>query len=231
MEYTIPLALTDFIPVIFSGLGLFLLAKMSSYVETPISRLAYTGAGLVTLGGLLKAIWKLIMASSGTDIAWMANALFILMGPGFTLMAWAMWCCQRVVQNKNRPAQLWAIPLTVILLVGGLALFTAVRTPEARTWNFIMLGLTTVGNVIVSAIVIVFAWKQNMKFVAFLFVVNLVAVFTLSGLARIPTQTIALQWTEESINSISGIAFAFAAWKCAQRISTLPRAVAATASV
>lgn len=229
MEYTIPLALVDFLPVAFSAIGLFMLARMSNYVEDGIGKLAFTGAGLITLGGLLKATWKLIVASGGPDVAWMANALFIFMGPGFALMAWAMWCCQRVVQGKQRQS-LIIVPLVVILLFGGAALFTVIQSPQSRTWNFILLGLTTLGNVIVSVIVIIYSWKQKMKLVSFFFVVNLIAVFTLSGLARIPTQTITLQWIEESINTISGAAFLFAAWQCAERMKTLPRAVAATAN-
>jgi len=46
-----------------------------------------------------------------------------------------------------------------------------------------------------------------------LFIINLICVFLLSGMARIPEQTITLQWIEESINAISWLCFAIAAKK------------------
>jgi hypothetical protein len=51
---------------------------------------------------------------------------------------------------------------------------------------------------------------------AALFIINLVGVFLLNGLARMPEQTIALQWIEESINTVSWLAFAVAAYKIYQ---------------
>ena len=42
---------------------------------------------LIGAGGLLKASWKLIIATTGNDVVWMDNSLFALLGPGFTLMA------------------------------------------------------------------------------------------------------------------------------------------------
>ncbi|MBK9781825.1 MAG: hypothetical protein IPP55_17560 [Anaerolineales bacterium] len=61
---------------------------------------------------------------------------------------------------------------------------------------------------------------------AWLFLANIVIVFVLSGLARIPEQSIPLQWTEQLLNTFGQGAFAYAAWKLAGVISS--RSVTAT---
>ena len=50
-----------------------------------------------------------------------------------------------------------------------------------------------------------------------LFVVNLVVAYTLVALARIPEQTVQLQWYEEVLNLFATSAFAVAAWHLLKR--------------
>ena len=90
--------------------------------------------------------------------------------------------------------------------------------PEKRFWFFIMLGLTTICNVTVSGLAIRQANRLGMHLVAFLFAFNLVAVFVLTGLARIDNRGEFLEWTAQITNTISNLAFAFAAWKLSQRV-------------
>jgi hypothetical protein len=54
---------------------------------------------------------------------------------------------------------------------------------------------------------------HNLNRMAWLFLANIVIVFVLSGLARIPDQSIPLQWTEQLLNTFAQGAFAYAAWK------------------
>jgi hypothetical protein len=67
------------------------------------------------------------------------------------------------------------------------------------------------------------ARRLGLNGIALLFLANIVIVFILSGLARIPDQTIPLQWTEQILNTFAQGAFAYAAWKLAQAIATAPQ--------
>jgi hypothetical protein len=97
-EPTVALALWDFVPVVLAGLGLVLLSRHIAAERPTWGRTAFRGAVLVTLGGLAKAGWKLEYAITGDDIAWLEEALFWLLAPGFAFVAaslssprWARW--------------------------------------------------------------------------------------------------------------------------------------------
>lgn len=214
MDYTLALALVDFLPVVFTALGMFLVARMVAHTGQAQGQMAMLGASLIVAGGLLKATWKLIMAASAgaTDIRWLDNGLFILMAPGFVLMSAAVWCAVRAVRGRTLGA-VWPAPLITITLMLAGSIVLAVRTPDSPAWERLLLGVMVLATVITSTQLIVFAFRQQMPFMGALFVVNLVGVFVLNGLARIEDQTIALQWLEESINTVAWLAFAFAAWR------------------
>ena len=99
-QYGLDLALTNFLPVLFTALALFCIARLARDLAPSSEPMALSGAALVVLAGLCKALWKLILALGGPDLPWLANALFPLMAPGFTLLALALWQAQR----ETRPA-------------------------------------------------------------------------------------------------------------------------------
>ena len=216
MEYTISLALVDFIPVIFSAIGVFTIATMIASLDRTSGRMAYIAAVLITLGGLSKAVWKLIIAATGTDVVGLDDLLFVFLGPGFTLLSWALWNAQLIITDKEIPKKVWLRPFGVIALFGIGAISARIAQPEARYWVYILLTLTTFANLAVGILLIRQANRQHLKLAAGLFVFNLIAIFALSGMARIPEQTIALQWIEETINVFAQGAFAFAAWQLAK---------------
>jgi hypothetical protein len=219
--YTTVMALQDYMPVILSSIGLFFLARMVARMDALSGRLAYVGWILITLGGLDKATWKLLMAASNSQVnlTWLDDSLFMLMGPGFLCMAWALWCGQRVAAGKARPrGPIWAFPAVVGSLHLAGAVFTGVTMPDKRFWFFIMLGLTTICNVVVSGLAIRQANRKGMHWVGFLFAFNLVAIFVLTGLARIENRGEFLEWTAQLTNTVSNAAFAFAAWKLQQSV-------------
>jgi hypothetical protein len=211
MTYTLPLALEDFIPVILSALGLFIIARMVGRVHSQLGQMALLGGGLAALGGLLKASWKLIIATTGNDIVWMDNSLFVFLAPGFTLMAYALWQLRQ--ENAGKKAS-WLPPILIILAFYTLSAIMAGR--GGRTWVFVLLGLTTLANTATLLLLISLARRQSYTLAAGLFAFNLFIIFMLSGMARIDPQTIPLQWTEQIINTFSQAGFAYAAWTVAR---------------
>ncbi|MCO5186210.1 MAG: hypothetical protein M9965_20005 [Anaerolineae bacterium] len=222
VTFTMGLALEDFVPVILSSLGLFILARMVDQFGRSAGRMAYLGWALITLGGLFKALWKLIMALSNgqTDVAWMDLGLFLWMGTGFTFMAFAVWHAQRIMRGKKAPKNPWLAPIIIVALNGFGAVVVALTMSPADRWRFVFLGLTTIANVALAVLLIVQAYRQHQYGVMGLFVLNIVIVFALSGMARIPDQTIPLQWMEQILNTLAQGAFAVAAWRLGAKAVT-----------
>jgi hypothetical protein len=219
--YTLGLALEDFVPVIFSSVGLYFVSRMVGNVNARLGQMATIGWILVTIGGFLKATWKLVMAltQTQTNIVWFDKGMFIWMAAGFTLLAFALWFMSEIRSGKRKPNRIWLGPSVVLGLSLVGIIFTGFPDPYVNTWRFILLGVMTIGNVVMVVLLIQQARYKNLNKVAWLFLVNIVIVFVLSGLARIPEQSIPLQWTEQLLNTFAQGAFAYAAWKLAGAVS------------
>ena len=209
MEYTISLALVDFFPVIFSAIGFYFLFRMVSHVNEQHGRFAAVGALLVVLGGLSKASWKLIIAASGIDIRWMDNSMFVWMAPGYTFFAWSIWQTARTVQGR-KAFHAWITPATISILTLAGSYYLNLSMPESPAWERVLLSVMVLASIATSVLLIIFAFRRKLKLAGWLFIVNLFIILMMNGIARMPEQTIALQWIEESINSISWLCFALA---------------------
>ena len=226
--YTLGLALEDFIPVIFSSIGLYFVSRMVRNVDARLGQMATIGFILVSIGGFLKATWKLTMAAtnSQTNIACFDKGMFMWMSVGFTLLAFALWFMSEIRSGKRQPGRIWLGPSIVLGLSLVAILFTGFPDLTVNTWRFILLGVMTIGNVVMVVLLIQQARYNHLNKMAWLFLANIVIVFILSGLARIPEQSIPLQWTEQLLNTFGQGAFAYAAWKLAGIIA--PTSVQAT---
>lgn len=228
--YSVVMALQDYMPVVLSGAGLFILARMVEKMDVPASKLAYSGAGLVTLGGLCKATWKMTMAVSAGQInlTAMNDILFWFLSTGFILFACGLWYGQRQTWGTRRAANIWIVPCVLVGLTWGAAAYTGLQmydpTREGRQlWFFILLGVATIANFVAGGLAIWQARKQHLGWVTGLFVLNLVSVILLQGLARLSQESASLQWVQQIINTLAQGAFVWAALKLAQvTLSRLP---------
>ena len=70
MEFTIEMALVDYIPVAFFAIAAFILMRDLYNKMTKLSFLVFAlGVSAVTVAGACKATWKLLYAASGSDLA------------------------------------------------------------------------------------------------------------------------------------------------------------------
>jgi len=154
------------------------------------------------------------MASSGgaTDIRWLDAGLFVWMAPGYVLLFWSVW---QIVRGVNRKPMLNAsiMPLVFIGLMLASSGYLYTANPDSPAWERVLLSVMVLATFATGILLIVFGFRQKLPRVGWLFIVNLVGIFLLNGLARMDEQTIALQWVEESINTVSWLCFAFAAHK------------------
>jgi hypothetical protein len=216
--YTLSLALVDFLPVLFAAIGLYFVIRMVAHINPHQGRVAAVGVLLTVAGGLSKASWKLVMAlsQSQVNLTLLDNALFVLMAPGYTLIAWSVWQTSRMVRQQ-KTFHAWLPPATLIALTfaGSIALYIAY--PSSPAWERLLLSVMVLATTVTGVLLIIFAFRQNLPLAGWLLILNLIGVFVLNGMARME-QTIALQWFEQSINAISWLVFWFATSKMYQYV-------------
>ncbi|TYB64270.1 hypothetical protein FXF51_21280 [Nonomuraea sp. PA05] len=211
MDYPLALALVDFLPVLAMAAGIALLVPYIARTAGPLAgRAALAGGVLVVLGGLLKAVWKLLVAAGGPDVAWLAGVQFYLFGPGFALLAWAVLSGRRPglpglagpVGSAGPPSRpgppFWALAGFALAGVAG-ALATG------ATWPLLI--VTTVCATILGVRLLLLSRHPAGRA---LFGFNLLGTYVMGLLASRPEQTIALQWVEETLNTLIWTAFAVA---------------------
>jgi hypothetical protein len=212
MEYPLSLALFDFVPVLLTAIGFIYLVRLVSSVLPAQGRIAFLGGMLIVTGGFFKALWKLLMALSNStvDIGWMDDGLFVFLAPGYLLFAWSMWQVARSVQGK-RIFGAWLLPSLISFITLGTSYSLFLSQPDSPAWERVLLTVTVIANFISGILLITFAFRQKLSKAGWLFLINLVGVFLLNGLARISEQTIFVQWIDEGINSLSCLGFMIAA--------------------
>jgi len=184
MEYPVILALEDFVPVAFSVAGALFLSRADG-IDTRLARIA---ALLLGLGGVAKAGWKTIIATTDVDLWMVPLALFPLLAAGFLVLIKAA--------EPRVP-----IPAIAGLWMAGLG--TAFAIGDTLPMLILTIAASTAAAVILS---------RRHK----LFIVWIIGQYLLGPLSS-GDQTIARQWVEQSINTVSQAVFLIAAW----RLSTL----------
>lgn len=227
VQYSLALALYDYIPIVLFVTGLWLTAKAVEPNAPSMARLMRYAIVLVGLGGFCKASWKLLIAAF--DVNWMLlnDALFVLMAPGFTFIAFAIWSVRRQLANRPLPATAWRCPASATALGLGLALLLALML-SSNVWFFVLLLQLTVANVLFTWHAMKFSLSVGSKAAALLFVANIIGVFVMSGLARVGDPSEAFQWIAQISNTVTQGSLALAGWVLWQRVKQ-PAAVGAMA--
>ena len=89
-EYGLALAAEDFVPVLLAGIGSVVLAAAAGRSLPSVRVPALLAGALVTLGGLAKAVWKLLVAAEPCrDYPVLEHLLFPCLAFGFAGIAWA----------------------------------------------------------------------------------------------------------------------------------------------
>ena len=212
-NYSLGLALFDYLPVLLSVFGLYLLA-LALARTLPASRLpAMVGVCLIAAGGLSKASWKLWWVLSQEDLVVLANMLFILMAPGFLLLAVHCYSAQRIWHQRGAPstARSNTIAATAIVLL-AVAVSLAAKE-DGKSWFFILLAVASLANIAISSILIRLSWRCDQRATAALFALSISLIVSLGGLSRFSAGSAPLQWLAECLNTAAHGSFALAMWR------------------
>ena len=211
-DYSLALALFDYLPVVLSLIGLLWVARLLARV-LPFARPALlAGLGLVVLGGASKATWKLTWVLAGADLALLDNALFVCIAPGMALLA-----CHAVAADRRwrgsaarlHPLRNSLLAAIALLGAGGLAAVSF----DNRAWFFVLLAGASLANLVLTVMLIRCSLRWRQGFTAAIFLVSLLITLSLGGLARFSAGSAPLQWLAEILNAIATGSFAWAAWR------------------
>jgi hypothetical protein len=193
-EYGLALAAEDFVPVLLAGAGTVVLALTAGRALPQVRVPALLAGFLVTLGGLAKATWKLLVAAEPCrNYPFLENLLFPCLAFGFAGIA-----CALVSARRRRTAP-WAAFLA-LPLAGGVASLLVMDT-----WPLLI--VSAIGAVAVGVLCIQLSLDYNDRLGALLFVIYIVGTLVLPPLAARPHQSEELQWAEQLTNSTVQLCF------------------------
>jgi hypothetical protein len=186
-DYTVALALEDYLPVLLALAGFWLLAP---------DWLGRVGAVLIGLGGLAKSTWKLLLAAGGVDVPWLEVLLFPLMAAGAVLL------CAALHKSLGWPA--WPY-----FAAGGVAAVATIVTWSVQP-SFL---LATVLVIMISVLGAIIAGRHGNSFAMLLYPIGILAVLALVPLRGHPSAAaLAFQWLQQGTNTIAQATFFLAAY-------------------
>jgi hypothetical protein len=203
-EYGLVLALEDFVPVLLAGAGTMVLGQYAGRLLPAVRIPALLAGALVTLGGLAKATWKLLVAAEPCrNYPFLENMLFPCLAFGFAGIA-----CALVGVWRGRQAPWW--PFLLLPVVGGIAALAV-----WDTWPLLI--VSAIGAVFVGVLAIRLSLRGDDRLGALLFVVYIVGTLVLPPLAARPHQSEQLQWGEQSTNTLVQLSFLLGALRLLRR--------------
>ncbi len=132
MDFSLPMALVDFVPVaLFAVASVFLMRDLYNKMSKGAFALFAAGTIDVTCAGALKALYKLLYALNVCDFEPLSKMFFPVQSIGFLLAGIGV--LAMVIHKQSEKAALAAAPplfsgtfIFVALMVGGLGLLAAV---------------------------------------------------------------------------------------------------------
>jgi hypothetical protein len=196
--YTLDLAIVDIIPN-----ALFLLSTIIMFVafkkllsEKPTNHYIWIVGGLISFaGGIQKAIWKILIASTQNSIEVLSDYLFVYQSLGFALMTISASLNLYAVNHRER------ISIQPILF---LFMAASLRIP--------LLALTVIFSGLAYFVLARLSFKHQCKGGAYFFIAAFV-MFLAMGRLGAGDLTIMMQWIAEIVNIMAQIFFLIGAYQ------------------
>lgn len=177
--FTIPMALMDFIPVLFFGYAAALLQR-DLYDKMHKSHFALFAAGTIDIfaAGFLKALWKLLYAANICDFHALNTMFLPVQSIGFLLAGIGI-----VMMLLNKPMPFLAVPP----LFSGTVIFILMM----------VLGLGSICGVLS-----VLAFRMRKKGAALLFIAAFLCSMGMGAMSGQDATLAWVNWVEQSINCV-----------------------------
>ena len=176
---SVPMALMDFVPVVFFGISAAILRRdLFNKMSRRIFSLFSAGTMFIFMAGLLKATWKLLYGAGICDFQAL-NTLFLpTQSIGFLLTGAAV----------------------VMMLAGKKVPVMAVPPVFGGTMVFIPMMVLGLGAMV--TVLSVLAAKLKKKPVMVLFILSFMASLAMGGMASQDSSQAWVNWVEQSLNCV-----------------------------
>lgn len=183
MEFTIGMALVDYIPVIFFFLATANLMR-DLYDKMTKASFALFAAGSVniTIAGALKATWKLLYAAGICNFEALNNMFFPTQSLGFMLAGIGI--LLMLIKNKNNKATALAV------------------APPVFSGTFVFVGLMVAGLGLIDAVLCILAVKLKKPALIAIFVVSFICSLGMGYLSSKDFAEASMNWIAEGVNVV-----------------------------
>lgn len=183
MDFTVPMALVDYIPVIFFAVAAVILLR-DLYNKMSKGAFALFSAGVidVTIAGALKATWKLLYAAGACNFEALDAMFFPVQSIGFLLAglgALAMICHK---QSEK----------TALLAVA----------PPVFSGTFVFVGLMVAGLGLMDTVLCILAVKLKKPWLIAIFVLSFVCSLGMGYLSSKDFAEASMNWIAEGVNVV-----------------------------
>ena len=183
MDFTVSMALVDYIPVLFFALAaIILLRDLYSKMSKTAFAIFAAGVANVAIAGALKATWKLLYAAGVCDFQAL-NAMFfptqsigfMLAGVGILLM---------ICKKKNSQS------------------LAAAAVPPVFSGTFVFVGLMVAGLGMMDAVLCILAAKLKKPWLIAIFVFSFVCSLCMGYLSSKDFAQASMNWIAEGVNVV-----------------------------
>lgn len=179
-NFTIPMALMDFVPVLFFGYAAALL-QQDLYNKMTKGSFALFAAGTVNIfaAGLLKAVWKLLYAAGICDFHALNTMFLPVQSLGFLLAG-----------------------IGIIWMLIGKKQTTLVVAPPLFSGSFIFIMMMVLGLGSICTVLSILAVKMRKKSAMILFILSFLASMGMGAMSGQDSTQAWVNWTEQTINCV-----------------------------
>ncbi len=179
-QVSIPMALVDFLPVLFFGYAAALLQR-DLYNKMRKSHFALFAAGTIDIftAGFLKALWKLLYASGVCDFAVLNTMMLPLQSIGFLLSG-----------------------LGIVLMITKAKPITLSVAPVVFRGTGIFISMMVLGLGSICTVLSILAVKMRKKAAVILFVLSFLCSMGMGAMSGQDSTQAWVNWTEQTINCV-----------------------------
>ena len=174
MEFTIEMALVDYIPVLFFAIAAIILMGDLYNKMSKINFAVFAlGTSAVAIAGACKATWKLVYAASGTNISFLNEMFFPTQSVGFLLAG-----------------------------IGILAMLLFKKNRIYSVNTFVFIGMMVAGLGVLDACLCVLAGKMKKGGAVVIFIVSFICSLCMGYLSSQDFGEAIWNWIAEGINVV-----------------------------